>query len=103
MYLTDVKSNFLPWIFADAGLLGGLLLVASRGLITMAPQLAIGGTYEHMSMQYKDECIKSINMAIASEGATVSDATIAKTLFVCSDEVCLAMACEQKANRADHH
>lgn len=38
-------------------------------------------------MMYKLECIRSVNEAIAAEGPTITETTIAKTLLLCADEV----------------
>lgn len=48
-------------------------------------------------MMYKLECIRSVNEAIAAEGPTITETTIAKTLLLCADEVSqqLFLKCRQ--------
>lgn len=85
LFLTGMKSHWLPLAFSDVGLLCGLLLAACRHLLIAGP--AVNKEYAGMALLYKGECIKSTNQAVVTEGTSVSDATIGKALIMSSDEV----------------
>lgn len=85
LFLSGMKSHWLPLVFSDVGLLCGLLLAACRHLLIAGP--AVNKQYAGMALIYKGECIKSTNEAVVTEGTSVSDATIGKALIMSSDEV----------------
>lgn len=85
LYISGMKSHWIPLALSDAGLLCGLLLVACRSLVLS--KSAVGDDYARMALAYKGECIKSTNQAVVAEGTSVSDATIAKVLVMASEEV----------------
>ncbi|KAH8658581.1 hypothetical protein BGZ61DRAFT_371134 [Ilyonectria robusta] len=84
LFLTGMRSHWLPLAFSDVGLLCGLLLAACRHLLIAGP--AVNKEYAGMALRYKGECIKSTNQAVVTEGTSVSDATIGKALIMSSDE-----------------
>ncbi|KAH6989892.1 hypothetical protein EDB80DRAFT_653703 [Ilyonectria destructans] len=84
LFLSGMKSHWLPLVFSDVGLLCGLLLAACRHLLIAGP--AVNKQYAGMALLYKGECIKSTNEAVVTEGTSVSDATIGKALIMSSDE-----------------
>lgn len=89
LYLAGMRSHWLPLAFSDTGLLCGVLLAACRSLTTYQPPSPANREYARMALRYRVECIRSTNDAIATEGTSVSDITIAKALIMCSDEVCV--------------
>ena len=56
-------------------------------MILCTPPSVVDGEYTKMALRYRIDCIKSINAAIATEGTSISDATIAKVLVMFTDEV----------------
>ncbi|KAH8888977.1 hypothetical protein GQ53DRAFT_870684 [Thozetella sp. PMI_491] len=86
VYLAGMKSHWLPLSFSDPGLLCGIFLTACRSLMQCAPTEAAGGDYAQMALRYRVNCIRSTNAAVTAEGASISNATIAKVLVMCADE-----------------
>ena len=87
IYQAGMKNYWFPFARSDPGLLGGILSSACRCLANRSSVRDVG-KYQQLALQYKGDCIRSINEAVTSEGPSrVSDATIAKVLTMCSDEV----------------
>lgn len=82
----DQTSSLVSWTQSaamDAGMLSTIFLVASRSLSKRQHPEIFGP----IAMKYKAECLRLLNIAIAAEGASNSDATITKTLAMASEEV----------------
>lgn len=80
-----MAKSWMQMAATDAGVLAGVLLVASRHLST----LKNAEIYANQALKYKTECIRMLNLALSLEGQSVSDATILKTLALASDAVSL--------------
>ncbi|KAH6669676.1 hypothetical protein F5X68DRAFT_236372 [Plectosphaerella plurivora] len=86
---TSSSSPSLPrlsWTQAaamDAGMLSAVFLAAARSLSRRQhPEI-----YAPVALRYKAECLRLLNLAIASEGPVTSEATITKTLALASEEL----------------
>ncbi|KFY79004.1 hypothetical protein V499_01954 [Pseudogymnoascus sp. VKM F-103] len=66
----------------DHCMMNGLFLAACRSLANQTHE----GVYASQALRYKGACIRSVAKAIEDEGDSVSDATVAKVLFLASDE-----------------
>lgn len=64
-------------------MMNGLFLAACRSLANQTHH----GIYAAQALRYKGACIRSVAKAIEEEGDSVSDSTVAKVLFLASDEV----------------
>lgn len=86
-----MRLHWLPFVVTDSGLLAGILLSSCRKLALRGHRGQANYDYSQFAMVYKLECIRSVNEAIAAEGPTITETTIAKTLLLCSDEVSLQL------------
>ncbi|KAL7905471.1 hypothetical protein GGI35DRAFT_138434 [Trichoderma velutinum] len=86
LFIEGVRLYWLPFVVTDSGLLAGILLSSCRNLALHGHRLEANYDYSQFAMMYKLECIRSVNAAIAAEGSTITEATIAKTLLLGTDE-----------------
>jgi hypothetical protein len=91
-----VKQYWLPFIITDIGLLAGILLSSCRNITLNGHRALADLDYYQIAMVYKGECIRSVNADIAAERPIISEATIAKTLLLCADEVSMTIAFREK-------
>ncbi|OBT52663.1 hypothetical protein VE04_07419 [Pseudogymnoascus sp. 24MN13] len=75
-------SHWVSYTITDPGMMNGLFLAACRSLANQTHE----GVYASQALRYKGACIRSVAKAIEDEGDSVSDATVAKVLFLASDE-----------------
>ncbi|OBT81636.1 hypothetical protein VE02_10006 [Pseudogymnoascus sp. 03VT05] len=75
-------SHWVSYTITDPGMMNGLFLAACRSLANQTHE----GVYASLALRYKGACIRSVAKAIEDEGDSVSDATVAKVLFLASDE-----------------
>ncbi|KAK1254152.1 hypothetical protein MKX08_008147 [Trichoderma sp. CBMAI-0020] len=99
LFRQGVKQYWLPFIITDSGLLAGIFLSSCRNLALRENQAQMDHDYFQIAMMYKGECIRSVNAAIAAERPIISEATIAKTLLLCADEVSYAAISPRKFGR----
>jgi hypothetical protein len=76
-------SHWVSYTITDPGMMNGLFLSACRSLANRTHD----GIYASQALRYKGACIRSVAKAIEEEGDNVSDSTVAKVLFLASDEV----------------
>ncbi|KAL7953844.1 hypothetical protein V8C34DRAFT_317832 [Trichoderma compactum] len=86
LFIERVKLYWLPFVVTESGLLAGILLSSCRNLALRGHRAQENHEYSQLAMMYKLECIRSVNEAIAAEGLTITETTIAKTLLLCADE-----------------
>ncbi|KAH0525927.1 hypothetical protein TsFJ059_009325 [Trichoderma semiorbis] len=86
LFIEGVRLYWLPFVVTDSGLLAGIFLSSCRNLALCEHQPHANHEYSQLAMMYKLECIRSVNEAIAAEGPTITETTIAKTLLLCADE-----------------
>lgn len=101
LFRQGVTQHWLPFIITDSGLLAGIFLSSCRNLALQGSHAQADYDYLQIAMMYKGECIRSVNAAIAAERPIVSDATIAKTLLLCADEVSMQWFPYQKLQSDD--
>lgn len=87
LFIEGVRLYWLPFVVTDSGLLAGIFLSSCRNLALREHGPQANHEYSQLAMMYKLECIRSVNEAIAAEGPTITETTIAKTLLLCADEV----------------
>lgn len=91
LFLELVNSFWLPFVVTDPGLLAAVLLASCRNMLLHNRQSEAFGhsqaNWLELALKYKIECISSINTAILAELPHISDATIAKTIVMATDEV----------------
>ncbi|KAL7938424.1 hypothetical protein V8C35DRAFT_292056 [Trichoderma chlorosporum] len=85
-FYESTRMYWLPFIVSDTGLLAGVLLSACRNLTINDRQGPVDCDYAQVATMYKVECIRSINAAIDADRCSVSDASVAKALMLCTDE-----------------
>ncbi|CEJ93757.1 hypothetical protein VHEMI09326 [[Torrubiella] hemipterigena] len=94
LFLELVNSFWLPFIITDPGLLAAVLLASCRNMLLhnrRADALGEGqANWSELALKYKIECISSVNTAIVTELPYISDATIAKTMVMATDEASVA-------------
>lgn len=85
LFFQQIQSWWIPWVLNERVLLAGVLMAACRSLIT----IDIGRSLHAMLLlQYKSECIALVQRGLTPpSGVVVSDATIAATLLLASEEV----------------
>lgn len=86
LFIESVRLHWLPFVVTDSGLLAGIFLSSCRNLALRGHRSQANHEYYQLAMMYKLECIRSVNEAIAAEGPTITETTIAKTLLLCADE-----------------
>jgi hypothetical protein len=89
-------SHWVSYTITDLGMMNGLFLAACRSLANQTHE----GVYASQALRYKGACIRSVAKAIEDEGDSVSDATVAKVLFLASDEV--SYGCQYLDGFPDH-
>lgn len=77
-------SQWVSYTITDPGMMNGLFLAACRSLANQTHE----GIYAAQALKYKGACIRSVAKAIGDDVDSVSDSTVAKVLFLASDEVC---------------
>lgn len=86
IFRRGLSSYWIQTAITDAGMLASVFLASCRHLT----QVYNLDTYTTLALQYRGECLASLNAAISKEGAAgVSDLTITKTLALASDAVCI--------------
>ncbi|KAL7916557.1 hypothetical protein GGI35DRAFT_433432 [Trichoderma velutinum] len=98
-FFESATQYWLPFIVSDAGLLAGIMLSACRNLVLHERQGPVDCDYAQVATMYKVECIRSINADIATEQCSISNASIAKALMLCSDEA----LCKNQAASFQHY
>jgi hypothetical protein len=78
-----MATHWVQLAATDPGMLAGVFMVACRNLAT----LHHAEIYTSQALKYKSECIGMLRQGIRSEGTSVSDLTITKTLALASDAV----------------
>lgn len=89
-FFETASQHWLPFIVSDDGMLAGVFLSACRNLVLHERQGPVDCDYAQVATMYKVECIRSVNADIAAERCSISSASIAKALMLCSDEVSLS-------------
>lgn len=86
-----VNTFWLPFIITDPGLLAAVLLASCRNMLLHNRKGDAFGhgqaNWQKLALKYKIECITSVNAAILAEQPHISDATIAKSIVMATDEV----------------
>ncbi|KFY04029.1 hypothetical protein V490_00017 [Pseudogymnoascus sp. VKM F-3557] len=81
-HTSRMYSHWVSYTITDPGMMNGLFLSACRSLANRTHD----GIYASQALRYKGACIRSVAKAIEEEGDNVSDSTVAKVLFLASDE-----------------
>ncbi|KKO99388.1 hypothetical protein THAR02_08513 [Trichoderma harzianum] len=98
-FFETASQHWLPFIISDDGMLAGVFLSACRNLVRHERRGPVDCDYAHVATMYKVECIRSVNADIATEQCSISSASIAKALMLCSDEA----LCENEAASFQHY
>lgn len=85
-----MKSVYVPYAISEPALLAGILYVASRRYAIMASSTANVGGYREKTLWYKFKCLETAKRGVALEHSS-SNATIALTLVLASEAVCIAL------------
>ncbi|KAL7948101.1 hypothetical protein V8C42DRAFT_274805 [Trichoderma barbatum] len=86
LFYESTKQHWLPFVVSDTGLLAGVMLSACRNLALHERRSPIDCDVVQVATMYKLECIRSVNTAIAVERCSISNASIAKAMMLCTDE-----------------
>ncbi|QYS92952.1 hypothetical protein H0G86_000343 [Trichoderma simmonsii] len=98
-FFETASQHWLPFIVSDDGMLAGVFLSACRNLVRHERRGPVDCDYAQVATMYKVECIRSVNADICTEQCSISNASIAKALMLCSDEA----LCENEAASIQHY
>lgn len=83
LFRNGMATHWIQLAVNDPGMLAGIFMAACRNLAT----LHHADIYRPQALKYRSECIGTLRRGILSEGTSVSDFTITKTLALASDAV----------------